>query len=97
MRNLAVVVAFLFSIVGLFHTVTAEANSVVRVEQTVFTPPVELSERHDAEGIAADKKKKKKQDDKDEEDEEDYRALSGLERLRLVDPVALDAVINSVR
>lgn len=93
MKNLAVLLVFIFSLAGVINTVTAEAETQVRVEQKL-TAPVMLDEDDGSSAIAEDKKKKKKKDDgggDDEESEEDYWGReAGALALELVDPGALE-------
>lgn len=94
MKNLAVLLVFIFSLAGVIHTVTAEAETRVRVEQKL-TAPVMLDDGDGSSAIAEDKKKKKKKKDDgggdDEESEEDYWGReAGTLALQLVDPGALE-------
>ncbi len=89
MKNLSVLLVFVFSLVGVFNTLQAEASNQVRVEPAAVTAPVPMDEGGD---LLAESKKKKKKDDKkdDERDEEEVRSRSALLALELVDPGALE-------
>lgn len=91
MKNLSVLLVFVFALVGVFSTLQAEARSQIRVAPAAFTAPVPLSDPADA-VAEANKKKKKKKDKDSERDEEEVHTRPALHALELVDPGALEFV-----
>lgn len=92
MKNLAVTLLFVLSLLGFVATLHAEAHSVVRVEPSPIDAPVWMDEDDSGNEAIAGKDKKKKKGDKkddDEKDEEEFR-ISPRGALELVDPGALD-------
>ena len=109
MKNLAVLLVFVLSLVGVIHALEAQAHNAIRVEPAMTAPVpfgdagMDASVRtdclDDATAIAKKKKKKKDKRDRQEEDEEEFRLSPGaLRALEIVDPGALEFVVqmNSV-
>jgi hypothetical protein len=97
MKNLSVLLVFVFAVAGVLFTVSAQAHSEIRVAPALDCPvALEVEDGSDSTAIAGKKKKKKDKDDKKEEDEEEFRysGSASLQALEMMDPGALDFVVR---